>query len=82
MRGTEKPVADFYGFLQKLPVLAPMDKSRFARVLGEGQESGTLPHAAETRGKASICPDCQYCGDKHSFSEPKACRIRIRRIRC
>ena len=70
MRGTEKPVADFYGFLRKLPMLAPGETARFARGLGRPPAPGTLPRASAAQGEASICRDCRHRGSKHDLPQP------------
>ena len=72
LRGTEKPVADFYGFLRKLPMLAPGETARFARGLDRPPVPGTLPHASAAQVQASICRDCRHRGGKHDLPQPNS----------
>lgn len=71
MRGENRPVAIFEGFLENLKRLTPDEKEEFIRKLVEGRtgrERVTDP--ADPRYEGPLCCDCQFCGDKHSFPEP------------
>ena len=63
MRGENRPVADYHGFLEQLTKLTP-----------EGKELLILKIQAEAVYKPDyegpLCGRCQYCGDKYSFPEP------------
>ena len=70
LRGTEKPVADFFGFLQKLPMLALNETDRFIRGFSERRIPEIPRRVTGTDGDASICPDCRHRGSKHDLPQP------------
>ena len=68
MRGENRPVADFYGFLEKLAKLTAEEKASLILMIAGRQALADA--ASGPNGKVPICCGCQYCGDKHSFPEP------------
>jgi len=68
MRGDNRPVADFHGFLSKLAKLTPEGKELLIRQIAEHRAWADRISKPDYEGP--ICCDCQYCGDKHSFPEP------------
>jgi hypothetical protein len=71
MRGENRPVAIFEGFLEELYRLTPAEKEEFIRKLVEGHmDGGQATDPADPQYEGPLCCDCQFCGDKHSFPEP------------
>ena len=63
MRGENRPVADYHGFLEQLTKLTPEGKNLlFLHIQAEA--------ICEPEDDGPLCGKCQYCGDKYSFPEP------------
>ena len=68
MRGSVRPVANFYAFLSRLSKLTPEEKAQLLERISMCQWRPS--DTSDTHYEGPLCCDCQYCGDKYSFPEP------------
>ena len=67
MRGSFRPVANFYSFLSKLPKLTPEGKALLLERISMYQAGHNRPSdPSDPHYEGPLCCDCQYCGDRKS----------------
>lgn len=71
LRGSYRPVANFYSFLSKLTRLTQEGKALLLERIAMNQTGHNRPtDPSDPHYEGPLCCDCQYCGDKYSFPEP------------
>ncbi len=65
LRGSYRPVANFYSFLSKLSRLTPEGKALLLERIAMYQAGHNRPtDPSDPHYEGMLCCDCQYCGDK------------------